>query len=628
MKFSTENKTIVTIFFVTGLLILLLTIFFLNSENAKSTGDWIQHTEEVLNKSDNALIDIVNIESDSKGYLLTGKNYFLTSFLNDSLGMRDNLKALKILTRDNPRQQIRIESLNGLLLKRIALIKTLIERKKLNSTEINSKIEEIEKGKFIGNIIRNKFSEINEEEFILLKQRKNEIEKTSIFSRGIFIVFLLLVFTVFGLVYTLIRNHKKRNIELAEEITMQKGYEIELTNSKIKAEKATQKAEEATIKAEESNRLKESFLANMSHEIRTPMNAIMGFSDILYKLNLGIKEKEYVKIIKSEGESLLAIINDILDISKIEAGMMTLEEQNFSIREMFKSLQILLTGKIKEKKIELVFDCDAIIPDHLLGDNKKLTQIIINLVGNAIKFTAKGQIKVYAKVLDNSGPTTLVEFSVRDTGIGIAKDKLEMVFERFRQADSATSRKYGGTGLGLSISRQLVELQKGALTVKSELGKGSEFSFSIRYKKSTTVTETPSKTNREFDLEFLEKIDVLLVEDNLINIKLVSSLFTEKKIKLQVAQNGLIALEMLGKNNYDVILMDMEMPVMNGYETTEAIRKKLQNTIPIIAMTAHAMSGEKEKCLSLGMDDYISKPINANRLFEKIYALTFKKITV
>ncbi len=379
---------------------------------------------------------------------------------------------------------------------------------------------------------------------------------------------------------------------------------------------------EAKEKAEESTKLKEAFLANMSHEIRTPMNAIIGFSDILSKGKLEEKEKEYIRIIKSAGENLLTIINDILDISKIEAGMMTFEEHTFSVKDIFKSLNVMLMGKAKEKGLELLFICDEDVPDSLLGDPTRLTQIIINLAGNAIKFTQKGEIIVRAKVLKKEKEDTLLEFSVKDTGIGIPADKIQHIFERFRQAESHTTRKYGGTGLGLSIAKQLVELQGGKLSVTSEFKSGSMFVFNIPYKKSIEVLHETEDTGEKFNMDELRKLNILLVEDNQLNVKLILSLFSEYGLVLQVAENGSVGIEKLRENKFDIVLMDMEMPVMNGYEAATIIRNEMKNSIPIIAMTAHAMAGEKERCLSLGMNDYISKPINANLLFEKIYDLT------
>lgn len=270
---------------------------------------------------------------------------------------------------------------------------------------------------------------------------------------------------------------KQEMEQLIQDIKTQSRIENELIEGKGKAERAT-------LKAEESVKIKNAFLANMSHEIRTPVNSIIGFSDLLFKRKLGEEEQEFVKIIKSAGDNLLTIIDDLLDMSKIEAGMMIFEENHFSVKEAFKSLQILLMGKAKEKNIELVFSCDTDVPDVLLGDRRRLSQIINNLTGNAIKFTEKGRVEVLAKVKESNDEKVLIEFSVTDTGIGMSQNKIEHIFERFWQGDSNTTREYGGTGLGLSIAKQLVELQGGTFSVESELEKGSIFSFCIPYKKS------------------------------------------------------------------------------------------------------------------------------------------------
>ncbi|HSH65122.1 MAG TPA: ATP-binding protein, partial [Bacteroidia bacterium] len=393
-------------------------------------------------------------------------------------------------------------------------------------------------------------------------------------------------------------------IGIAKNITEQKKLQNELIMAK-------QVAEESVI-------LKEAFLANMSHEIRTPMNAIIGFTDLLLKRKLPEKELDYVQTIKKSGENLLRIINDILDVSKIDSGMMEFEEHPISIKEIFASLSSMLSQKAKEKKLTLIFSYDEDLPDTILGDPTRLTQVILNLVGNAIKFTKSGRIEVFAKLLKEENERYQIEFSVKDTGIGISEDKLKFVFERFSQAETHTTRNYGGTGLGLSIAKQLVTLQGGTMSVSSELGKGSSFSFILNFKKTEKMYINYQWNNSTLDEERLGKLNVLIVEDNPINIKFILSLFADYKIQIDVAENGKLAIDKVKKNAYDLILMDIEMPEMNGYVTTSIIRHELNNNIPIIAMTAHAMAGEQDKCLALGMDDYISKPINANLLFEKM----------
>ena len=391
------------------------------------------------------------------------------------------------------------------------------------------------------------------------------------------------------------------------------------------------KAQEAIIiakeAAEQSNLLKETFLANMSHEIRTPMNAIIGFTDLLLKRPFKDQEKDYINAIKTSGENLLRIINDVLDISKIDAKMMTFEEHPISLKEMFNSLNIMLSQNANEKNLSLTFKYDSPLPDTVLGDSTRLTQIITNLVGNAIKFTKKGSISVFAKAIKEEEDKYYIEFFVKDTGIGIPEDKLEDIFERFKQAESSTTRNYGGTGLGLNIAKQLIELQGGTININSTVNVGSVFSFTLPFKKTNKIYQPARNHQTIFSKEDFNKLSILLVEDNSINIKFILGLFSDYDIKVDIAENGKLAIEKVKNKQYDIILMDIDMPEMNGYDTTTSIRNDLKNNVPIIAMTAHAMAGEKEKCLNLGMNDYISKPINTDLLFEKILHETSIKIS-
>jgi CheY-like chemotaxis protein len=282
----------------------------------------------------------------------------------------------------------------------------------------------------------------------------------------------------------------------------------------------------------------------------------------------------------------------------------------------------MLSQKANEKKLRLDFSYDHQLPDTILGDPTRLTQVILNLVGNAIKFTKAGGVYVFAKLLREEVDLYYIEFSVKDTGIGIAPDKLQLIFERFSQAESHTTRNYGGTGLGLSIARQLVTLQGGMMNVASSPGSGSVFTFTLPFKKTEKKFVHTQVNYSVMDFEKLSQLNILVVEDNPINIKFIKSLFSNYNIEAEIAENGRIAVEKVKKGTYDLILMDIEMPEMNGYQTTSIIRHDLKNEIPIIAMTAHAMAGEQDKCIALGMNDYISKPINANLLFEKMIMAT------
>ena len=393
-----------------------------------------------------------------------------------------------------------------------------------------------------------------------------------------------------------------------QDISEQKRTEAELIKAKELAEKAVV--------------IKEQFLTNMSHEIRTPMNGIIGFARILESTNLDNDQKQSVEAIKKASHNLMFIINDILDFSKIEANKMTFETVNFSLSKTVNSVIELLYPNAKEKKIKLLYDIDPDINDNLIGDPTKLSQILVNLVGNALKFTEKGYVEVVVTEMLETETDSLIKFSVIDTGIGIPKDKIDSIFESFNQASNETTRKYGGTGLGLTITRKLVELQGGKITVESVVSKGSEFSFSLEYKKAQKATANNTKLkNAAIDPDFLKDIKILLVEDNELNQLLAVKVFGKWDKQIDIADNGKIAIEKITNTNYDIILMDIQMPEMDGNELTNHIRTKMgeKSTVPIIALTAHATLEEEKRCLQNGMNDYLSKPYDFNVLLEKLY---------
>lgn len=376
-------------------------------------------------------------------------------------------------------------------------------------------------------------------------------------------------------------------------------------------------------KVREAARIKENFMANMSHEIRTPMNAIMGFTSLLQKREKDPVSTGYVQAIQSSGDSLLTIINDILDLSKIEAGMMRIERTPFSIRELLYSVETMFLEKVKEKGLEFTTQVDNSIPDTLNGDATRLTQVLVNLIGNAVKFTQQGSIAV---VIGNEGvqeKNILLGITVSDTGIGIEPDKLPGIFERFRQAEDSITRKYGGTGLGLSIVKDLVELQGGSINVTSEPDKGSSFRIVIPYKITQEVINNQQKWLGTSPKNAASAdVRILVVEDNEINQQLMHHLLGYWELPYEIAANGKEALEKLQGQSYDLILMDIQMPGMDGYTATAQIRHTLQLSTPIIAMTAHALAGEREKCLSAGMNEYISKPIQEEELYRMIVRFT------
>ena len=398
-------------------------------------------------------------------------------------------------------------------------------------------------------------------------------------------------------------------ISVAEDYTVKKQVELDLINAKNIAELA--------VKA------KDTFLANMSHEIRTPLNAIIGFTELITQSKLDETQTEYVNNIQVAGDNLLLIINDILDLSKIDSGQLVIESYPFNLKSTLKHVYDLLKVKATKNNLDFGLYLDAEMPEFVVGDKGRLNQIIMNLAGNAVKFTEEGEVTISVKKIKETDKTVLLRFSVKDTGIGITEEKLNLIFERFTQAEASTTRKFGGTGLGLNIVKQLVELQNGQIEVKSKLGRGSEFYFSLEYEK---IDSTTVETITEVDLnaKVMGKLSILLCEDNELNQRLAKSVIQKFGFELDIANNGQEGIDLLIKNKYDLILMDLQMPVKDGYQTTTYIRNELKLDIPIIAMTAHSLVGEQQKCFDMGMNAYVAKPFKQNDLLTKIHSVVEK----
>ena len=390
--------------------------------------------------------------------------------------------------------------------------------------------------------------------------------------------------------------------------------QLELRTKNIELDAQKKIAERAVL-------AKDSFLANMSHEIRTPLNAIIGFTDLLAQTKLDTVQQDYIGSVQVAGENLLLIVNDILDLSKIESGNLVIEAQPFNLKKTLKHIYKLLKVKVP-KEIEFNLFLDADMPDMVIGDQGRLNQILVNLTGNALKFTEEGEVTVSVKLVDETDDHYSLRFSVKDTGIGILEDKLVTIFERFKQAEESTTRRFGGTGLGLNIVKQLVELHGSEIQVKSKQNRGSEFFFVFHYKKvrqDEIAVELVSENK-------LGKLKILLCEDNFLNQKLVRSVIQNFGFELDIAEHGEAGIELLSKNKYDLVLMDLQMPVKDGYQTTEYIRNEMNLSIPIIAMTAHSLVGEQERCFDVGMDGYVPKPFKQAVLLKAIKTVMNKDL--
>ncbi|ANE49196.1 ATP-binding protein [Flavisolibacter tropicus] len=582
--------------FITGNLILI----FIQYNSEKNINNLIEGNQKLLNefKISNELktleSDVVSVENKIRGTVTTNDTSYIEGINTQMAKIEVDLDKLQRISDDDS-SEIYILQLSQLIQKKLQSSNEILDAFTAGGKSAAEEVILTQRGKRLtDSILVLTQKTINARQNLLAQVTEtidNSVKKVQRWG-SLLIIFILISAAI---LFWYIINTIRTQIRLIHQISY--------------SEKT----------ARDAARVKENFLANMSHEIRTPINAILGFTNLLLRKDLENDAKKHVQTIQRSSESLLSIVNDILDLSKIEAGMMRIEKAPFSLRGLLHSVEAMFKSKANEEGLELLVKVEDDVPDILEGDATRLTQILVNLLSNAIKFTEQGSIQVAVSGTVDSAPLVHIHFLVKDTGIGIEPEKLQAVFDRFQQADEAITRQFGGTGLGLSIVKELIALQNGEINVQSELGKGTSFQFVIPYNKSTElIGSTLVPGVRVEEATYSGNVRILIVEDNEVNQSLLQHLFLEWHILFEIANNGVEALEKLKRSRYDLILMDIQMPFMDGYRTTQEIRSSLKLTTPIIAMTAHAMAGEKERCMGYGMDEYIAKPVRSNELYALI----------
>ncbi|MEX2589932.1 MAG: ATP-binding protein, partial [Chitinophagales bacterium] len=447
-------------------------------------------------------------------------------------------------------------------------------------------------------------------------------------------VFSLIAAIILAFIANSIIQLNFKNLEEARETEQQQNKELKVAKTEL--EKQSEELKTSLVKVEQAKEIalqaskaKENFLSTMSHELRTPLNAVIGLTNLLVENNPREDQLDDLETLQFSADNLLSLINDILDFSKIEAGKIQLEQVSFRPEKLLDNLQRSFQNKAQEKGIKLSFEIDQLPAEVLIGDPVRLTQIMNNLISNALKFTDKGTVKFNCKLIDTKEDHLILRWEVQDTGIGIPKEKQKAIFEAFEQADSNTTRKFGGTGLGLSITRKLVQLMGGELKVESEENKGALFYFTITLKlaknqqdQTKVKIDDKKASSKSTQLPELPKnIKVLIVEDNEINIKVVSKILKNNGVAHEIVKDGSSACQLIQNKQYHLVLMDLQMPIMDGYEATKNIRAmddEYFKNVPIIALTASVLLDVQEGVLEAGMNDYVSKPIEVNILLEKM----------
>lgn len=602
-----------------------------------SAGDQLNHSHLVLNAQAKLISGLKDAETGQRGYLITGDNQYLKPFDRAKREIDENFSALVDLTQNDASRKESLKSLKQLIDNKFAELEETISVRRKMGVDAAFKIVRSDRGQIIMNVIRSEVEQMDQAENSLQVALADSEQHLIKQSESIIVasaLSALIVLTTMG--YTITRNIAnplKQISKIASNIcdgdfstqilvegrTDEVGDLAKTFNAMMISLEATKfKRDEAQLQAETANRAKSEFLANMSHEIRTPISGILGMLKLLQHTDLTRHQLDYTSKMKNASESLLTIINNILDVSKVEAGEMSLESNNFVFDAVMRDLSDILSANLETEEIEMLYDIDPKMPTNLIGDSMRLRQVLLNLAGNALKFTEQGEVLLSTRVIRQDEQTLEVEFAVTDTGIGIPSDQLEHIFFNFKQAESSTSRRFGGSGLGLAICKELVELMGGTLQVESELGKGSRFFFTLHMQcVSTFKRMTP-----------LPQMRALVVDDNALAREILQKMVRSIGLECDCASNGQQALQMLQQTDtpaYQLVLVDRIMPGLDGLETTRRIRHLFgtqQDAPAVIMVTAQQELGMDPKEGNGVCDTHLVKPITAGMLSDAITTAT------